>query len=70
MLVLRRCVTHVGGGSVAILYRNHELRASSLRANTQVIVTSALFPGGKFAEDVLREMSQKVGKERLVVDIR
>ncbi|EJT46311.1 1-(5-phosphoribosyl)-5 [Trichosporon asahii var. asahii CBS 8904] len=35
----------------------------------KVIVTSALFPGGKFAEEVLREMSQKVGKERLVVDI-
>lgn len=33
-------------------------------------MTSALFPGGKFAEEVLREMSQKVGKERLVVDIR
>lgn len=33
-------------------------------------MTSALFPGGKFAEGVLRELSEKVGKERLVVDIR
>lgn len=36
----------------------------------QVIVTSALFPGGKFKEEVLRELCDSVGKERLVVDIR
>lgn len=37
---------------------------------TQVIVTSALFPGGKFKEEVLKELCESVGKERLVVDIR
>ncbi|KAL7422217.1 Enzyme that catalyzes the fourth step in the histidine pathway [Cryptotrichosporon argae] len=35
----------------------------------KVIVTSALFPGGKFSEDVLREIAAEVGKDRLVVDI-
>jgi hypothetical protein len=35
-----------------------------------VIVTSALFPGGKFKEEVLQELCASVGKERLVVDIR
>jgi hypothetical protein len=45
----------------------HE-RPTDLHA--QVIVTSALFPGGTFAEDVLRDMCAAVGRERLVVDIR
>ncbi|WWD15792.1 phosphoribosylformimino-5-aminoimidazole carboxamide ribotide isomerase [Kwoniella shandongensis] len=35
----------------------------------KVIVTSYLFPGGKFDEDRLLRLSQKVGKDRLVVDI-
>ncbi|BEJ16104.1 hypothetical protein CspHIS471_0507090 [Cutaneotrichosporon sp. HIS471] len=35
----------------------------------KVIVTSALFPGGNFKEDVLKELCASVGKERLVVDI-
>ncbi|TXT13767.1 hypothetical protein VHUM_01134 [Vanrija humicola] len=35
----------------------------------KVIVTSALFPGGKFAEDVLAALAAAVGKEKLVVDI-
>lgn len=33
-------------------------------------MTSALFPGGKFDESVLASFSEKVGKDRLVVDIR
>lgn len=36
----------------------------------QVIVTSYLFPGAKFDEDRLRRLAEKVGKERLVVDVR
>ncbi|WWC61269.1 phosphoribosylformimino-5-aminoimidazole carboxamide ribotide isomerase [Kwoniella dejecticola CBS 10117] len=35
----------------------------------KIIVTSYLFPEGKFDESRLRGISQKVGKERLVVDI-
>jgi hypothetical protein len=36
----------------------------------QVIVTSFLFPDAKFSEERLAAMSQLVGKDRLVVDIR
>lgn len=36
----------------------------------KVIVTSYLFPGGRFDEERLREMERIVGRERLVVDIR
>ncbi|BGP14310.1 hypothetical protein JCM10213_004437 [Rhodosporidiobolus nylandii] len=35
----------------------------------KVIVTSYLFPSAKFDEDRLRRLSEKVGKERLVVDV-
>ncbi|GJN87128.1 hypothetical protein Rhopal_000073-T1 [Rhodotorula paludigena] len=35
----------------------------------KVIVTSYLFPGAKFDEDRLRRLAEKVGKERLVVDV-
>ncbi|GAA6034807.1 hypothetical protein JCM8097_009308 [Rhodosporidiobolus ruineniae] len=35
----------------------------------KVIVTSYLFPGAKFSEERLRRLSEKVGKERLVVDV-
>ncbi|GAA6000509.1 hypothetical protein JCM10207_008044 [Rhodosporidiobolus poonsookiae] len=35
----------------------------------KVIVTSYLFPGAKFSEDRLRRLAEKVGKERLVVDV-
>lgn len=33
-------------------------------------MTSYLFPGAKFDEDRLRRLAEKVGKERLVVDVR
>jgi hypothetical protein len=36
----------------------------------QVIVTSFLFPDAKFSEERLAAMSQLVGKDKLVVDIR
>ncbi|POY72491.1 putative 1-(5-phosphoribosyl)-5-[(5-phosphoribosylamino)methylideneamino]imidazole-4-carboxamide isomerase [Rhodotorula taiwanensis] len=35
----------------------------------KVIVTSYLFPGAKFDEDRLRRLAEKVGKDRLVVDV-
>jgi phosphoribosylformimino-5-aminoimidazole carboxamide ribotide isomerase len=37
---------------------------------SKVIVTSYLFPEGKFALERLRSLSNAVGKERLVVDVR
>lgn len=37
---------------------------------TQVIVTSYLFPNGKFSLDRLKDISTLAGKERLVVDVR
>jgi len=33
-------------------------------------VTSYLFPQGKFDEDRLKRLAEKVGKDKLVVDIR
>lgn len=36
----------------------------------QVIVTSYLFPNGVFDEERLKRISQLVGKDRLVVDVR
>jgi hypothetical protein len=39
------------------------------RADGQVIVTSYLFPDGKFALDRLEGLEKKVGKEKLIVDI-
>jgi hypothetical protein len=36
----------------------------------QVIVTSYLFPNGNFDEERLKRISQSVGKDRLVVDVR
>ncbi|BGP06408.1 hypothetical protein NBRC10512_001949 [Rhodotorula toruloides] len=35
----------------------------------KIIVTSYLFPGAKFDEERLRRLAEKVGKERLVVDV-
>ncbi|KAJ3308657.1 Enzyme that catalyzes the fourth step in the histidine pathway [Blyttiomyces sp. JEL0837] len=35
----------------------------------KVIITSYLFPNGKFSEDRLKELSTKIGKDRLVVDV-
>ncbi|TNY20866.1 Phosphoribosylformimino-5-aminoimidazole carboxamide ribotide isomerase [Rhodotorula diobovata] len=35
----------------------------------KVIVTSYLFPNARFDEDRLRRLAEKVGKERLVVDV-
>lgn len=36
----------------------------------QVVVTSHLFPDMKFSLDRLRELSELVGKDHLVVDVR
>lgn len=36
----------------------------------QVIVTSYLFPDGKFSLERLENISSAVGKDRLVVDVR
>ena len=36
----------------------------------QVIVTSYLFPKAKFDLERLQRLAKKVGKERLVVDVR
>lgn len=36
----------------------------------QVIVTSYLFPDGKFSLERLQKISSVVGKDRLVVDVR
>ncbi|WVO21879.1 phosphoribosylformimino-5-aminoimidazole carboxamide ribotide isomerase [Cryptococcus decagattii] len=36
---------------------------------TKVIVTSYLFPNGKFDEDRLKRLADQVGKDKLVVDI-
>ncbi|GAA5976649.1 hypothetical protein JCM11641_005651 [Rhodosporidiobolus odoratus] len=35
----------------------------------KVIVTSYLFPSAKFSEERLRKLSEKVGKDKLVVDV-
>lgn len=37
---------------------------------SKVIVTSYLFPNGKFDEDRLKRLANQVGKDKLVVDIR
>lgn len=39
------------------------------RADGKVIVTSYLFPDGKFALDRLEGLEKKVGREKLIVDI-
>ncbi|KAK1924718.1 histidine biosynthesis enzyme 1--5-imidazole-4-carboxamide isomerase [Papiliotrema laurentii] len=36
---------------------------------SKVIVTSYLFPGGVFSEERLKSLAEKVGKDKLVVDI-
>jgi hypothetical protein len=41
-----------------------------LNGVSQVIVTSFLFPEMKFSLGRLRELTERVGKERLVVDVR
>ena len=59
-----------GAGKVSI--REHTMRNCSLiNANmSQVIMTSYLFPGGKFSLERLQATASIVGKERLVVDVR
>jgi hypothetical protein len=42
----------------------------SRRRVLQVIVTSHLFPKGKFALDRLKALSALVGRDKLVVDVR
>lgn len=54
------------GGGISVKNAQEWLEAGA----SKVIVTSALFPGGKFDEGVLREMCEVVGRDRLVVDIR
>ena len=36
----------------------------------QVIVTSAIFPGGVYSQDALRKISESTGTAHLVVDLR
>lgn len=36
---------------------------------SHVIVTSALFPNGNFSPEILRQFSEQIGRERLVVDL-
>ena len=38
--------------------------------HTQVIVTSYLFPDGKFSLERLKAVSSAVGEDKLVVDVR
>jgi phosphoribosylformimino-5-aminoimidazole carboxamide ribotide isomerase len=40
-----------------------------LKGATKVIVTSYLFPGAKFSIKRLQELSMKIGKEKLVIDL-
>jgi len=55
---------HIGGGI------NLDNAAGWLEAGAQkVIVTSWLFPGSVFSEDRCRQLSEKVGRDRLVIDL-
>lgn len=74
---------HIGGGITAdnalewigsgaekvrccLLYHND----ANTELSIQVIVTSYLFPSGQLSIDRLRDLSLKVGKHRLVIDVR
>lgn len=46
------------------------LRTDKRSDDSQVIVTSYLFPKAKFDLERLQRLAKKVGKERLVVDVR
>jgi len=56
---------HLGGGITV-----ENAKSWLEKGAEKVIVTSYLFPGGRFDEERLREMERIVGRERLVVDIR
>ena len=56
---------HVGGGITA-----DNAQYWIEQGAEKVIVTSYLFPNAKFSLDRLKDLSRKVGKERLVVDVR
>lgn len=56
---------HVGGG---ITEENAQYWID--QGAEKVIVTSYLFPGAKFSQQRLQALCQKVGKDRLVVDVR
>ena len=45
------------------------MRRRSWADKAQVIVTSYLFPDAKFSEERLKNLADKVGRDRLVVDI-
>ncbi|KAI8071225.1 Phosphoribosylformimino-5-aminoimidazole carboxamide ribotide isomerase [Gongronella butleri] len=53
------------GGGITIDNAEEWLAAGA----SKVIVTSYLFPGAQFSLKRLQDLSQKIGKERLVVDI-
>lgn len=56
---------HLGGGITV------ENAQSWLDAGAEkVIVTSYLFPNAKFSLERLQELSKRIGKDRLVVDVR
>lgn len=49
--------------------RRMRMRTWSWADKAQVIVTSYLFPDAKFSEERLKNLADKVGRDRLVVDI-
>jgi phosphoribosylformimino-5-aminoimidazole carboxamide ribotide isomerase len=55
---------HVGGGITNV----NAVEWISAGAN-KIIVTTWLFPGGKFAPERLEELVSDVGKERIVIDL-
>jgi len=55
---------------VLVKYDSRIHRVLVLTAVEKVIVTSYLFPQGKFSLDRLKAVSGVVGKDRLVVDVR
>lgn len=56
---------HLGGGITA-----DNAQAWIDAGAEKVIVTSYLFPHAKFSLERLQDLSQRVGKDRLVVDVR
>ena len=56
---------HVGGGITA---ENAQYWIE--QGAEKVIVTSYLFPDAKFSLERLQDLCKKVGKDRLVVDVR
>jgi hypothetical protein len=62
------------GNTVTIFYtsaiEDHLQKRDGKTVLVQVIVTSFIFPSGRFDLSRLQSLSSKVGKERLVIDVR